>query len=138
MRDAAITASQLDGTGDVRLAGFASERTVIGGLVGGFAGLFIGGLVANASGASAPIEVMAALVFGVSGGGALGGMVTGSGDPAAGDRLDAALDRLDEERTAHVAVHCSTAEDATLAAQVLAGLRPIDLYCLDSDGQVAW
>jgi hypothetical protein len=68
--------------------------------------------------------VTAALVFGIAGGGALGGMVTGSGDPAAGDRLDAALDRLDEERPTHVAVHCAAAEDATLAAQVLAGLGP--------------
>ena len=138
MRDAAITASQADDTGDVRLGGFASDRTVIGGLVGGFAGLFIGGLVANASGASAPLEVTAALLFGIAGGGALGGMVTGSGDPAAGDQLDAALDRLDEERPAHVAVHCAAAEDATLAAQVLAGIGPSDLYCLDRAGQVAW
>lgn len=139
LKGAAITASQAaEDTGDVRLGGYASDRTVGGGLLGALTGLIMGALVANASGAATPLEVMAALMFGTAGGGAVGGMVVGASDPAAGDRLNATLDRLSEGRLVHVAVHCSADEEATLAAQVLAGLGPVDLYCLGPQGQIIW
>lgn len=138
LKGAVITTSQADAAGDVRLGGYASDRTVGGGLAGALVGLFVGGLVANTVGATAPFEVIAALLFGIAGGAAMGGMVAGAADPAAGDRLNAALERLSEGGPAHVAAHCIAADDATLAAQVLAGLGPVDLYCLDRQGQVIW
>lgn len=139
LEGAAITASQAaEDTGEVRLGGYASDRTVGGGLLGALAGLVVGALVANASGAATPVEVMAALLFCTAGGGAVGGMVAGASDPAGGDRLNAVLDRLSEGRLVHVAVHCNAADDAALAAQVLAGLGPVDLYCLGPEGQLVW
>jgi len=139
LKGAAITASQAaEDTGEARLGGHASQRTVRGGLLGVLIGMVVGGFLANAFGASAPAEVIAALVFGSAGGGAMGGMVAGAADPAAGDRLNATLDRLSEGRLVHVAVHCGESDEATLAAQVLAGLSPVDLYCLGREGQIIW
>lgn len=139
LKGAAITASQAaEDTGEARLGGHASQRTVRGGLLGVLIGMIAGGLVAIASGASTPLEVMAALAFGSAGGGAVCGMVAGASDPTAGDGLNATLDRLSEGRLVHVAVHCSDSDDATLGAQVLAGLSPVDLYCLGPQGQIIW
>lgn len=139
LKGAAITASQAaEDTGEARLGGHASERTVGGGLLGALIGLMIGGLLANAFGASTPAEVIAALAFGSAGGGAMGGMVAGAADPTAGDRLYMTLDGLSEGRLVHVAVHCGESDEATLAARVLAGLSPVDLYCLGPEGQVIW
>ncbi|HSP55524.1 MAG TPA: hypothetical protein VLS25_08045 [Dehalococcoidia bacterium] len=139
LRSAAISAGQtMTATGFVRMGGYASERTSQGVLLGGLAGLFAGGILAGILDASTPLEVIATLVFCMAGGGATGGMMAGASEPAGQEAIDGAIDRLWPDAPVYLAVHCNSGDDAVLAASVMAGLQPADLYCLSAQGQVVW
>ncbi len=133
-----MSAGQMMTAGVVRMGEYASERTAQGALLGALAGLFAGGIFAQVLGASTPSEVIAPLLFCIAGGAATGGMISGASEPAGREAIDATLDRLWPDAPVYLAVHCNSGDDAVLAASVMAGLRPADLYCLSAQGQIIW
>ncbi|HLC28149.1 MAG TPA: hypothetical protein VJL07_01730 [Dehalococcoidia bacterium] len=122
---------------DTPLARYLNSRagsgTVAGGLGGAIAGLLLGGFAAGFLGADVSAGMLlAVMLFGVIGFGALGGFVAGmsslqTAEPWAPTFYDARGQAL-------VGVHSENPEDIDLATNILEQQNPLRLYRVRPDG----
>jgi hypothetical protein len=122
---------------DTRIAQYLGTRvgtgTVAGALAGAVAGLLIGGIASGASGVGVSAGVLlAVMLFGAVGFGAIGGFLAGVGSLQMAEPWE--LTFHDARGRALVGVHSENPEDVDLASGILEQQNPLEMYRVRPNG----
>lgn len=125
------------GSTDTQIARYMTSRVgsgaTAGVIIGAVAGLLIGGFSAAALGANISVGVLlAVMLFAAIGFGAIGGFIAGMSSLQMAEPWE--LTFYNAEGRAMVGVHSEKPEDIDLAAQILEGQGPLEMYRVRPDG----